>query len=229
MLKVQQLKKRAGERTILNQLSFSCAPGEVALFLGGSGVGKSTLLRVLNNLENYQEGTLLLDDVPLAFDQVGMVFQHFNLFNHLSVLDNLTIALIQCKKMSRYEARQIARALLEKYELLDKADFPVKKLSGGQKQRVAIARTVAMSPKIICMDEPTSALDPQLTKQVALMIGDLAKTGCIVLVTTHDTLLIDMLPSTLHLMEQGQIVESVSSTLLKRSGDLCPKLSRFLS
>lgn len=228
MLKVDQLVKKAGERTILDGVSFSCARGEVAVFLGGSGVGKSTLLRVLNNLEMVQKGSLQLDGSPLAFGQVGMVFQHFNLFNHLSVLDNITIALVQCKGLSQNAANQIAHSLLGKYGLLDKAHLSVKKLSGGQKQRVAIARTIAMNPQIICMDEPTSALDPQLTKQVAGMIIDLAKQGSIVLVTTHDTSLIDALPATFHLMEQGRIVESAASDQLKAEGFNFPKIVDFL-
>lgn len=229
MLKVDQLVKKSGSHTILDALSFSCQPGEVALFLGGSGVGKSTLLRVLNNLESVQEGSLELDGAPLAFEHVGMVFQHFNLFDHLSVLHNIVIALVHCKGLSSAVAHQVARTLLEKYGLLDKANVSVKKLSGGQKQRVAIARTVAMGPKIICMDEPTSALDPKLTKQVACMIIDLAKEGSIVLVTTHDTSLIEALPSTLHLMERGKIVESAKSGLWKERATHFPKLSHFLN
>jgi polar amino acid transport system ATP-binding protein len=228
MLKVDGLVKVAGERTILDGLSFTCAKGEVAVFLGGSGVGKSTLLRVLNHLEEYQKGSIELGGIPLAAGQVGMVFQHFNLFHHLSVLDNITIALIQCKGLSPSDAVQIASTLLEKYGLLDKAALSVKKLSGGQKQRVALARTIAMNPQIICMDEPTSALDPKLTKQVASMITDLAKEGCIVLVTTHDTSLIEALPATFHLMEQGRIVESAASDRLREEGFNHPKIVDFL-
>src|SRR5262249_41767823 len=155
-----------------------------------SGVGKSTLLRVLNNLEQYDAGTFYLDDQPLNLatvskqHTVGMVFQHFDLFEHLSVQDNILLALTKAQHKSHEEALHLAHAELVRFGLEEKASTNVCKLSGGQKQRLALARTLALNPQIVCLDEPTSALDPHLTGQVATYISELAQDGRIVLVAT---------------------------------------------
>lgn len=216
MFKVRHLSKKIHNKSILNNLNFEINHGEIAIFLGESGAGKSTLLRILNNLESYESGEFSLDDVMLDLKNVnkdhtvGMVFQHFNLFEHLNVEENITLALTKCKDMSKQEAIVIAHSLLECYGLLDKAKDRIHKLSGGQKQRLAIARTLALDPKIICLDEPTSALDPRLTMQVAQFISALSADNRIVLLTTHDMHLVEQLDGQLFLMEKGEITATTS-------------------
>jgi len=180
MFKVSHLSKKIGSKTIFKDLNFEIDHGKIAIFLGGSGVGKSTLLRVLNNLEGYNSGSFILDGFEINLASVnrnhliGMVFQHFNLFEHLNAEENIILTLTQSKGMDKKEAKLAAHALLERYGLQDKATARIQNLSGGQKQRLAIARTLALNPKIVCLDEPTSALDPRLTSQVAQFITELA-------------------------------------------------------
>lgn len=213
MFKVCGLSKKNKGRTILHDVSFGLQHGEIGVFLGASGAGKSTLLRVLNNLETYDSGEFGLDGDDLDLTKVnqthtvGMVFQHFNLFEHLTVEENITLALVQCQKMDKKDAQEVAEHLLEKYGLADKVNEKVQRLSGGQKQRLAIARTLALNPKIVCLDEPTSALDPRLTNQVAQIIQGLAAEGRIIVLTTHDMNLVQQLGCDLFLMEQGKIIE----------------------
>lgn len=234
MFKVKNLSKNAQEKTILRDINFEIEHGQIGIFLGPSGVGKSTLLRVLNNLENYDSGSFILDDVPLNLTQVnknhtvGLVFQLFNLFENLNVLDNITLPLVKLKNKSKQEADQLADQLLDRYGLRDKAKVSVHTLSGGQKQRLAIARTVAMDPKIICLDEPTSALDPLLTTQVAHYIMDLAASDRILLVASHDTSLIAQLTGKLFLMAEGTIVESCLTKEYKACPSAYPRLQTFL-
>lgn len=237
MLKVKNLTKKVHEKALLNNLSFEVQRGGIAIFLGGSGVGKSTLLRALNHLESYDAGTFTLDEAPLELatvsqnHTVGMVFQHFNLFENLTVEDNITLALIKTQGKSLEEAHKIATNLLTQYGLEEKAKLSIHKLSGGQKQRLAIARTLALNPQIVCMDEPTSALDPKLTNQVAKYIMEIAKDNRIVLVTTHDMGLVHELQGdvSLFLMEKGTIVESVSKQGYKMNPSDFPHLQRFFS
>ncbi len=216
MLEVKNLNKSVGEKKILRDVSFSVQRGKIGVFLGGSGVGKSTLFRVLNHLESCCSGTVCLDGHPLDLsiagkDQtIGMVFQQFNLFDHLTVEQNIKLALIKLKKKSSCEAKQIAHELLDKFHLLDKATSYANKLSGGQKQRLAIARSLALNPQIICLDEPSSALDPLLTSQIAKYIVELASENRMVLVSTHDISLIEQFESTLFLMKEGTIAETSS-------------------
>lgn len=234
MFKVHNLCKRIGSKKILRNISFEIEQGQIAVFLGGSGVGKSTLLRVLNHLEIYDEGSFFLDNLPLDLTKanrehaMGMVFQNFNLFEHLSVEKNITLALTKLKKLSKQEASSIARGLLKHYGLIEKAELNVQKLSGGQKQRLAIARAIALNPKIICFDEPTSALDPLLTRQVAGAIQELAVNNKIVLLTTHDTSLLELLECKLFLMQEGSIVETALSSEYFASPLLYPSLHTFL-
>ncbi len=235
MFKVKNLSKKVRNKVILQDVNFEIEHGQIAIFLGGSGVGKSTLLRVLNNLESYDSGTFTLDDIPLNLTQVnkdhtvGMVFQHFNLFENLNVEDNINLALIKLKGMTTQEAQKTSSQLLEKYGLSSHAQLSVHKLSGGQKQRLAIARTIALNPKIICLDEPTSALDPLLTGNVAKYIGDLATDNRIILLATHDTGLVERLNGKLFLMQNGTIVEGCLSNDFKSKPEEYPHLKNFLS
>lgn len=224
MLKVKDVSKTIRHKKILNDLNFEIDHGQIAIFLGGSGVGKSTFLRVLNNLETYDSGELTLNGAPLNCKDVGMVFQHFNLFENLNVEENIISTLIHCKGMDRNDAKKISDNLLTRYGLQDHAKANIAHLSGGQKQRLAIARTLAIDPKIICLDEPTSALDPKLTAQVAKFISELAAENRIVILTTHDMHLLEQLDGHLFLMEKGTIIESAST----KDSHLSPKLQSFL-
>lgn len=235
MLKINQLTKIFGTKKILNNISLAIKTGEIAVFLGSSGVGKSTLLRLLNNLESADSGTISLDDKILDLatisttHTVGMVFQHFNLFDHLTVEQNITLPLEKILKKNTHEAQKLAHHLLQRYSLLDKHNKYAFQLSGGQKQRLAIARAIAMEPKIICLDEPTSALDPVLTSYVANNIQQLATDGYIVLVATHDTDLIEKLNCTIYLMSEGNIIETAQSNNLKNNPDDYPKIKKFIA
>ena len=229
MFKVSQLSKTIQNKTILNQVHFSIDRGKVAIFLGESGAGKSTLLRALNNLESFEEGCFFLDEkkIDLAPPSIGMVFQHFNLFEHLTAEENVTLALRRVQKKPKKEAQLIAQKLLQSYGLDEHAGKSVSQLSGGQKQRLAIARTLALDPEIICLDEPTSALDPGLTLQVVGHIEKLKQQNKIVLVATHDLHLLQHLDGQIFLMEGGSLVESVSKKDCLAQPELYPKLQYF--
>jgi len=235
MLKINQLTKSFGSKKILNNINLTIQKGEIAVFLGSSGVGKSTLLRILNNLETINSGTITLDDKELDLatinttHTVGMVFQHFNLFDHLTVEQNITLPLEKVLKKNGTDATKIAHHLLNRYGLLDKNNKYAFQLSGGQKQRLAIARAIAMEPQIICLDEPTSALDPVLTSYVANNIQQLATDGYIVLVATHDTDLIAKLNCTIYLMSEGNIIETAQSEDLKNNPASYPKIKKFIA
>lgn len=217
MLEIKKLSKNFDNRKVLDSVSISVQAGEIALLLGSSGVGKSTLLRILNNLETFDSGSIELNGKPLDIAHVnqthlvGMVFQQFNLFDHMSVESNITFALEKSLKKTKAEAKKIAYDLLIKYGLEDKANLPISQLSGGQKQRLAIARTLALKPKVICLDEPTSALDPLLTNYVANIIQELANEKYHVLVASHDIALIERLNCTIYLMEKGIIKQTAKS------------------
>lgn len=234
MLKIENLTKYYHNKAILHAINLSVNRGQIAVLLGASGVGKSTLLRILNNLDNYDSGTFYLDNKKLDIQTVnkqhtvGMIFQHFNLFENMSVLNNITFALEKADNKNSRQAEAIAYQLLEKYGLTDKADRYVNNLSGGQKQRLSIARTLALKPTIICMDEPTSALDPLLTNNVAKNIEELAREGYIILVASHDTALVEKLNCTLHLMDKGTIIESAPSSDYNHQKEYYPKLKKFL-
>lgn len=233
MLIVKNLVKTFNDKKILNDVSLTVKPGEVAVLLGASGVGKSTLLRLLCNLESMEGGSIELDGTKVtpqsmvADHRIGMVFQQFNLFDHMTVEDNIIFPLQKVVKLSAQEARTQAHDLLKRYELLEKAaEYPAQ-LSGGQKQRLAIARALALKPTIICMDEPTSALDPLLTTYVANNIQKLAREGYTVLVASHDTLLLEKLSCTIYLMKDGKIIESGSSQELCSNKDICSRIASF--
>lgn len=235
MLIIKNLSKQFHGKKILDNVSLTVAKGSIAMLVGPSGVGKSTLLRVLNNLETIDQGTITLDNKSLDSTKIskehlcGMVFQGFNLFEHLTVGRNCTIALEKVIGLSATEAKRIAHALLKRYGLLEKADVYPAQLSGGQKQRLAIARTIAIKPKIICFDEPTSALDPLLTSYVAKNIQELAHEGYIILIASHDTALIDKLDCMIYLMDKGHIVQQAPSREFLKNKSSYPLLAQFVA
>jgi ABC-type polar amino acid transport system ATPase subunit len=195
VIEIEEVHKRFGRHEVLKGVSLLVSKGEVVVILGPSGSGKSTLLRSINGLETIEGGSIAVDGVRVhdsreTLHQVrqltGMVFQQFNLFPHRTVLQNITMAPIRVQKKPRAEAEEIARRLLDKVGLPDKADAYPSRLSGGQQQRVAIARALAMSPKVMLFDEPTSALDPELIKEVLDVMKDLAKEGMTMIVVTHE-------------------------------------------
>ncbi len=229
MLTIKNLSKTYNRR-VLHDVSLTVKEGEIAFLLGSSGVGKSTLLRVLSGLEQPDSGTITYNGAPLTDKHaaVGMVFQQFNLFENMSVERNITFALEKVANLTPEEAKKRAYTLLEKYGLLDKAALSVHKLSGGQKQRLAIARTIAMKPHILCLDEPTSALDPLLTNSVAQAIQDLAREKYVVLVASHDTALLKHVDCTIYLMHQGTIVETAPSKAFFQHEEKFPRIKEFV-
>lgn len=192
---VENLVKKYGDNTVLNNINVSIAEGEVVCVIGPSGSGKSTFLRCLNRLEEPTSGDIIVDGAHLMDENtninavrqhIGMVFQHFNLFPHLSVLENIILAPMDLKNASRQEAEKNAIRLLETVGLADKKDMYPDNLSGGQKQRVAIARALAMNPDVMLFDEPTSALDPEMVGDVLNVMKDLAKQGMTMVIVTHE-------------------------------------------
>ena len=213
---VTNLKKNFGKLEVLKDISMDVHEGEVVVLLGPSGSGKSTLLRCLNQLETATAGQIMIDghdvtdkhtDINKVRENIGMVFQHFNLFNHLTVLDNMTLAPVHLKLMSKEEAKAEAMRLLERVGLADKADAFPSQLSGGQKQRVAIARALEMKPDIMLFDEPTSALHPEMVGEVLAVMKELARDGMTMVVVTHEIGFAREVASRVIFMEGGYIVE----------------------
>lgn len=213
---VTNLKKNFGKLEVLKDINLDVAEGEVVVLLGPSGSGKSTLLRCLNQLETATGGQIIIDghdvtdrhtDINKVRENIGMVFQHFNLFNHLTVMDNMTLAPVHLKLASKEEARQRAEQLLQRVGLEDKADAYPSQLSGGQKQRVAIARALAMKPDIMLFDEPTSALDPEMVGEVLAVMKELAGEGMTMVVVTHEIGFAREVADRVIFMEGGYIVE----------------------
>ncbi|SDY97296.1 polar amino acid transport system ATP-binding protein [Collimonas sp. OK242] len=216
MIHVKQLQKSYGSAHILRGIDCDIAESEVVCVIGPSGSGKSTFLRCLNGLEEASDGEILVDGVMVndpAIDLnamragVGMVFQRFNLFPHMSVLENLIMAPMQVKKMSRKDAVVVAEKLLLKVGLLDKIDAFPNQLSGGQQQRVAIARALAMEPKVMLFDEPTSALDPELVGEVLTVMKALAEEGMTMVVVTHEMGFAREVSDRVFFIDQGVIME----------------------
>lgn len=206
------------EKTIhaVRNASITVNDGEVVVIIGPSGSGKSTLLRSVNRLEAATDGQILIDgvdvndpktDIRMVREEVGMVFQSFNLFPHLSVLENIAIAPIKVKKMPKKEARELAMELLRKVGLEEKADAHPSELSGGQQQRVAIARALAMKPKAMLFDEPTSALDPEMIKEVLDVMLSLAKDGMTMLLVTHEMGFARAAADKVIFMDKGEVIE----------------------
>ncbi len=222
IIRIEQVHKWFGSLHVLRGVDLAVAPGEVVVIIGPSGSGKSTLLRCINGLELPQRGRVVVDGVEVSANpkalnrvraEVGMVFQQFNLFPHLTVLENITLAQRVVRRRSREEAERIARQLLEKVGIPEKAYAYPAQLSGGQQQRVAIARALAMNPKIMLFDEPTSALDPEMIKEVLDVMRALAREGMTMVVVTHEMGFAREVADRIVFMDQGQIVEEGPPTV----------------
>lgn len=216
MVHVKDLKKNFGKLEVLKGMSIDIAEGEVVVLLGPSGSGKSTFLRCLNQLEVATEGTIIIDDcdvtdkhtdINVVRENIGMVFQHFNLFPHKTVLENIMLAPVELKKMTKEEARDKGMQLLKRVGMEQKADVYPAQLSGGQKQRVAIARALAMNPDIMLFDEPTSALDPEMVGEVLSVMQELAADGMTMVVVTHEIGFAREVADRIVFMDGGYIVE----------------------
>jgi len=210
------VNKWYGEFHVLKNINLNVSPGERIVICGPSGSGKSTMIRCINRLEEHQAGQIIVNGIELTEDlkridevrrEVGMCFQHFNLFPHLTVLDNCTLALIWVRKMPKAEAEKIAMHYLERVKIPEQADKFPGQLSGGQQQRVAIARSLCMNPKIMLFDEPTSALDPEMIKEVLDVMVELANEGMTMLCVTHEMGFAKLVANRVIFMDAGQIVE----------------------
>ncbi len=213
---VKNLKKSFGSLEVLKDINMEVSEGEVVVLIGPSGSGKSTFLRCLNQLEKVTDGQIIIDghdvtdkhtDINKVRENIGMVFQHFNLFNHLTVLKNMTLAPVHLKTLTKEAAKEKAFQLLERVGLADKAEAYPSQLSGGQKQRVAIARALEMNPDIMLFDEPTSALDPEMVGEVLAVMKELAREGMTMVVVTHEIGFAREVASRVVFMEGGYIVE----------------------
>ena len=213
---VSNLKKSFGNLEVLKDISIDITEGEVVVLLGPSGSGKSTFLRCLNQLEVATGGTIIVDgfnvtdkhvDINKVRENIGMVFQHFNLFPHMTVLENIMLAPVELKKMNKEEAKETGMKLLKRVGMEAKADVYPPQLSGGQKQRVAIARALAMNPDIMLFDEPTSALDPEMVGEVLEVMKELARGGMTMVVVTHEIGFAREVANRIVFMDGGYIVE----------------------
>jgi len=221
IIQIQNVNKWFGDFQVLKEINLEVKPKEKIVVCGPSGSGKSTLIRCINRLEEHQKGTIIVDGTEISEDtkniekiraEVGMVFQQFNLFPHLSILDNCTLAPIWVKKMSKKEAEELALKQLEQVQILDQAQKFPGQLSGGQQQRVAIARALCMKPKIMLFDEPTSALDPEMIKEVLDVMVNLAKQGMTMIVVTHEMGFAKEVADQMIFMDEGMIVEKAKTT-----------------
>lgn len=213
---VEHLKKSFGKLEVLKDISMDITEGEVVVLLGPSGSGKSTFLRCLNQLETATSGSIIVDgfdvtdkhtDINKVRENIGMVFQHFNLFPHMSVIDNIMLAPVELKKMTKEEAHKKGMQLLARVGMQEKSDVYPPQLSGGQKQRVAIARALAMNPDIMLFDEPTSALDPEMVGEVLAVMKELARGGMTMVVVTHEIGFAREVANRIVFMDGGYIVE----------------------
>jgi len=216
IIEIVDMHKWYGEFHVLSDINLAVKPQERIVICGPSGSGKSTMIRCINRLEEHQKGRIIVDGVELTKDikniekvraEVGMVFQHFNLFPHLTILDNLTLGPIWVRKTPKKEAEETAMMYLEKVHIAEQAKKFPGQLSGGQQQRVAIARSLCMSPKVMLFDEPTSALDPEMIKEVLDVMIDLAQEGMTMLVVTHEMGFAKSVADRVMFMDEGQIVE----------------------
>jgi general L-amino acid transport system ATP-binding protein len=216
IISAKDVKKWYGDFQALKGISMEVQEGEVLVIAGPSGSGKSTFIRCINRLEQHQDGQIVVDGIELTNDiknieairsEVGMVFQSFNLFPHLTVLQNITLAPIWVRRKSKAEADEKARELLNRVGIPEQADKFPGQLSGGQQQRVAIARALAMEPKIMLFDEPTSALDPEMIKEVLDVMKELAKSGMTMIVVTHEMGFAKEVADRVMLFDDGQLVE----------------------
>ena len=216
VIQIQKMNKWFGQFHVLKEIDLEVITGERIVICGPSGSGKSTLIRCINRLEEHQEGQIVVDGVELTNDlkhiehvrrEVGMVFQHFNLFPHLTVLENCTLAPIWVRKQPKAEAEATSMKYLERVKIPEQAEKYPGQLSGGQQQRVAIARSLCMQPRIMLFDEPTSALDPEMIKEVLDVMIELADTGMTMLVVTHEMGFARTVANRVIFMDDGQIIE----------------------
>jgi len=220
IIQIQNVNKWFGDFQVLKEINLEVKAKEKIVVCGPSGSGKSTLIRCINRLEEHQKGNIIVDGTEISEDtkniehvraEVGMVFQQFNLFPHLSILDNCTLAPIWVKKMSKKDAEALATEHLEKVQIIDQAQKFPGQLSGGQQQRAAIARALCMEPKIMLFDEPTSALDPEMIKEVLDVMVNLAKQGMTMIVVTHEMGFAKEVADQMIFMDEGMIVEKATT------------------
>ena len=237
MIDVKNLSKSFGDHLVLDNISEHIAPGEKVVIIGPSGSGKSTFLRCLNQMEVPTSGNIIFEGVDMTDPKVnqdllrrkmGMVFQHFNLFNNMTIRRNITLAPTQTKLMSKEEANDVATQLLRRVGLEDKADAYPSQLSGGQKQRIAIVRALAMNPKLMLFDEPTSALDPEMVGEVLEVMKELAADGMTMVVVTHEMGFAKEVGSRVLFMDEGKIVEQGTPDQIFNNPQN-PRLQDFLS
>ncbi|HTO81954.1 MAG TPA: amino acid ABC transporter ATP-binding protein [Methylomirabilota bacterium] len=216
MVKLEGVNKWYGQFHVLKNINLTVKKGERIVICGPSGSGKSTLIRCINRLEEHQKGRILVENIELSHDlknieqvrrEVGMVFQHFNLFPHLTVMENLTLAPIWVRKMPKAEAEKVAMKYLERVRIPEQAGKYPGQLSGGQQQRVAIARSLCMNPKVMLFDEPTSALDPEMIKEVLEVMIELARSGMTMLCVTHEMGFARTVANRVIFMDRGEIIE----------------------
>jgi general L-amino acid transport system ATP-binding protein len=219
MIVAEDVHKWYGEYHALRGVNTKVREGEVVVIIGPSGSGKSTFIRTLNRLEEHQQGRIVIDGIELSHDvrnidairrEVGMVFQSFNLFPHLTIMQNISLAPIQVRKWKKEKAEEIARELLERVGIPEQANKYPGQLSGGQQQRVAIARALAMQPKVMLFDEPTSALDPEMIKEVLDVMKDLARSGMTIVAVTHEMGFAREVADRVIFMDAGNIVEDAT-------------------
>ena len=236
ILHIKNLSKRYGDTNVLKNIIISVKKGEVVVIIGPSGCGKSTLLRCLNGLEEIQEGEVLLDDqvvnpnkknLSKNREKIGMVFQSYDLFPHLTILQNVTLAPIKVKKRNRREVEKEALELLERVGLRSKKDDYPRQLSGGQKQRVAIVRALIMHPEVLLLDEITAALDPEMVREVLDVVLDLAKEGRTMVIVTHEMQFAKAVADRVIFLEGGKIVEEGEPKKLFEKPET-DRLQRFL-
>ena len=220
IIQIKKVNKWFGDFQVLKEIDLEVKSKEKIVVCGPSGSGKSTLIRCINRLEEHQKGSIIIDGTEISEDtknieqvraEVGMVFQQFNLFPHLSILDNCTLAPIWVKKMSKKDAEALATEHLEKVQIIDQAQKFPGQLSGGQQQRAAIARALCMEPKIMLFDEPTSALDPEMIKEVLDVMVNLAKQGMTMIVVTHEMGFAKEVADQMIFMDEGMIVEKATT------------------
>lgn len=238
MLEIKNLNKYFGDLHVLKGIDLNIEEGEVVSVIGPSGSGKSTLLRCLNRLEEPTSGDIIFEGISIMDDEhhdinelrqkMGMVFQQFNLFNHMTVMENITLAPMKLKNKSKEEAEKIARDLLNKVGLLEKADTYPSQLSGGQKQRIAIARALAMSPDVMLFDEPTSALDPEMVGDVLEVMEELAEEGMTMIIVTHEMSFARDAADRVIIMDEGDIIEEGNPKKIFNSPEH-PRAKDFLS
>ena len=216
VINIRNMHKWFGSFHVLKDINLNVRRGERIVVCGPSGSGKSTMIRCINRLEEHQKGSIVVNDIELTDDlkridnirrEVGMVFQHFNLFPHLTVLENCTLAPVWVRQMPQAEAQEIAMAYLERVKIPDQAQKYPGQLSGGQQQRVAIARSLCMSPKVMLFDEPTSALDPEMIKEVLDVMIELAKEGMTMICVTHEMGFAKTVANRVIFMDEGEIIE----------------------